>query len=135
LQPRRPLAERERRDHDREHDVRLQEQCGDARLQAERHRGVEQGELAEAHEEADADDGLPARERARHDDDRKGDDGEADGDEEERRDAGHAPVDDDEVEAPHRRHEGGQQHVSSRHPPSSARSIRKHQRWFVWMIR
>ena len=81
---------------------------------------------------SDRGDGAPGCRRA-GDEEHGGqhDEGEPDGGEQQRRDVVHAPVDDHEVEAPHRRHERGQQRVASVHGPSLTPGSRKHQRMIM----
>jgi len=93
------------------------------------HRDVEEAELPERHEDADAGQDPPRHGRTAYQQDRGEDhDGEADRGEEQRRHTLHSPVDDHEVEPPDGGDEGGKEGVTGGHGPSLRPSIIKHQR-------
>jgi len=135
LGPARPLAQRDGGDHDAERHLGLEHECGQAGRHAQVQGQVQERELAQAHEPANGGDRLERHGRALHEEARgHGDDREADRGEQQRRDGLHAPVDDDEVEAPQGGDEGGQAGVFTIHPASVAAPIMKHQLTFLPFI-
>jgi len=113
-----PLAQGQRRDHHGEPHLRLQHQRGETGRHPDGECGVEQRELAQAHEQPDGHDVAPGHQRARHERDGGHEyDDEAQGHEQGGRQVTQPEVDDDEVGAPDHRDEHGEGDVAGRHPP------------------
>jgi len=128
-----PFVQRQRRDDHGEHHLHLQDERRQARRHPEVERGVEQPELADAHEQADEGDVAPGHRgpadeeegRHEHGDEPKRGEGQ-------RRHVVQADVDDDEVAAPHDGDEDGGEGVADGHapivPPAPGADRRPHQR-------
>ncbi len=122
LAPGRGLLDHRRGDDDREDDLGLQHQRGQASRHPEVERDVQQAELAQAHERADSDDGLPGRLRPRDEPHRE---------EQQGRHPVETLVDDHEVGSPQHRDEQGERAVAQSHGVSLSRIMMKHQQRFV----
>jgi hypothetical protein len=128
----RALAQRQPGDDQGEDDLGLQDQRRQTGRHPELQADVQQAELAQAHEGADRDHGPPARGGAGHDEDqREGDQGEPDRDQQQRRHAGQPLVDDHEVDAPDHGDQDGERAVLGGHRTSIRAKSMKHQRWFL----
>ena len=128
LEQGRALGEHEGGDDDGDHGLELEDERGQPGRHPRRERGVEQPELAQAHGAAHEQDPAQGRRRAGHEGQREQDDGEAERDEQQRRDVAQAPVDDDEVHAPQDHDEAGGEDVLEGHATILAPSTVKHQR-------
>ncbi len=116
LRARRDLAQRRGGEQHGEPDLGLEHERREPGGHAERERGVQQAELAEAHERADEQHVPPPRAGPRHEEHRRDqDDEEAQGDEQRRRHVAEPEVDDDEVHAPDDGDEDGEEGRAQRH--------------------
>jgi hypothetical protein len=130
------LMQPPRSDHDGEDHLGLQHQGRQTGWHAGSHRDVEEAELSQTHEGADSRDRAPRRGWTSEQEDGREDHGdEPDGDEEQRRDAVHAPVDDDEVEAPQCGDDGSEQGVPEVHGSSLSDPIMKHKQLIMPLFR